>query len=98
MDEESGFLSYRGIMISAQHYDDAFHTSGADYEAILLQIPGIESFGREYGMGSRRQLTICRSGHQKKLCRHFRHRQSGNRQLPHFPEWTRRDCIEEKTG
>ena len=56
MDEESGFLSYRGIMISAQHYDDAFHTSGADYEAILFQIPGIESFGREYGMGSRRQL------------------------------------------
>lgn len=56
MDEESGFLSYRGIMISAQHYDDAFHTSGADYEAILLKIPGIESFGREYGKTGRRLL------------------------------------------
>lgn len=55
-DEESGVLSYRGIMISAQHYDDAFHTSGADYEAILLKIPGIESFGREYGKTGRRLL------------------------------------------
>lgn len=43
-------------MISAQHYDDAFHTSGADYEAILLKIPGIESFGREYGKTGRRLL------------------------------------------
>lgn len=57
MDEESGFLSYRGIMISAQHYDDAYRTSGADYEAILLQIPGIESFGKEYGENSRKKLV-----------------------------------------
>lgn len=57
MDEESGFLSYRGFMISAQHYDDALQAAGSDYEGILLQIPAIELFGKSYGTESRRKLV-----------------------------------------
>ncbi|MGN0954017.1 EAL domain-containing protein [Dialister sp.] len=57
IDEESGFLSYRGITISAEHYADALRTSGADYEGILLEIPVIEDFGRDYGDRSRRKLV-----------------------------------------
>lgn len=57
MDEESGFLSYRGFMISAQHYDDALQAAGSDYEGILLQIPAIELFGKAYGTESRRKLV-----------------------------------------
>jgi EAL domain-containing protein (putative c-di-GMP-specific phosphodiesterase class I)/GGDEF domain-containing protein len=57
MDEESGFLSCRGFLVSAQHYDDALQAAGSDYEIILLEIPGIESFGKEYGHESRGRLV-----------------------------------------
>lgn len=56
-DEESGVLSYRGMVIEGEHYADAFQTAGMMYEAILLDIPAIEDFGKAYGMGSRRKLV-----------------------------------------
>ena len=56
-DDESGVLSYRGIVIEGEHYADAFQNAGMMYEAILLDIPAIEDFGKAYGMGSRRKLV-----------------------------------------
>ena len=56
-DEESGVLSYRGIVIEAEHYADAFQTAGMMYECILLDITAIEDFGKSYGMGSRKKLV-----------------------------------------
>lgn len=56
-DEESGVLSYRGMVIEGEHYADAFQTAGMMYEALLLDIPAIEDFGKAYGMGSRRKLV-----------------------------------------
>lgn len=56
-DDESGVLSYRGIVIEGEHYADAFQTAGMMYEALLLDIPAIEDFGKAYGMGSRKKLV-----------------------------------------
>ena len=55
--EESGVLSYRGIVIEAEHYADAFQSTGMKYEGILLDIPAIEDFGKAYGKDSRRELA-----------------------------------------
>ena len=55
--EESGVLSYRGIIIEAEHYADAFQSTGMKYEGILLDIPAIEDFGKAYGKDSRRELV-----------------------------------------
>ena len=55
--EESGVLSYRGIVIEAEHYADAFQSTGMKYEGILLEIPAIEDFGKAYGKDSRRELV-----------------------------------------
>lgn len=55
--EESGVLSYRGIVIEAEHYADAFQSTGMKYEGILLDIPAIEDFGKAYGKDSRRELV-----------------------------------------
>lgn len=55
--EESGVLSYRGIIIEAEHYADAFQSTGMKYEGILLEIPAIEDFGKAYGKDSRRELA-----------------------------------------
>ena len=55
--EESGVLSYRGIVIEAEHYADAFQSTGMKYEGILLEIPAIEDFGKSYGMDSRKELV-----------------------------------------
>ena len=55
--EESGVLSYRGIVIEAEHYADAFQSTGMKYEGILLEIPAIEDFGKAYGKDSRRELA-----------------------------------------
>ena len=56
-DDESGVLSYRGIVIEAEHYADAFQTAGMMYEAILLDIIAIEDFGKSYGMDGRKKLV-----------------------------------------
>ncbi|WP_302483198.1 GGDEF domain-containing phosphodiesterase [uncultured Dialister sp.] len=56
-DDESGVLSYRGIVIEEEHYADAFQTAGMMYEALLLDITAIEDFGKAYGMGSRKKLV-----------------------------------------
>lgn len=56
-DDESGALSYRGIVIEEEHYADAFQNAGMMYECILLDIPAIEDFGKSYGMGSRKKLV-----------------------------------------
>lgn len=56
-DDESGVLSYRGIVIEEEHYADAFQTAGMMYEAILLDMTAIEDFGKAYGMGSRKKLV-----------------------------------------
>lgn len=56
-DDESGVLSYRGIVIEAEHYADAFQTAGMMYEALLLDIPAIEDFGKAYGMDGRKKLV-----------------------------------------
>lgn len=56
-DDESGVLSYRGIVIEEEHYADAFQTAGMMYEAILLDIPAIEDFGKSYGMDGRKKLV-----------------------------------------
>lgn len=56
-DDESGVLSYRGIVIEEEHYADAFQTAGMMYESILLDITAIEDFGKAYGMGSRKKLV-----------------------------------------
>lgn len=56
-DDESDILSYRGIVIEEEHYADAFQTAGMMYEALLLDIPAIEDFGKSYGMGSRKKLV-----------------------------------------
>lgn len=56
-DEESGVLSYRGMVIEEEHYADAFQTAGMMYEALLLDITAIEDFGKAYGMGSRKKLV-----------------------------------------
>lgn len=56
-DDESGVLSYRGMVIEEEHYADAFQTAGMMYEALLLDITAIEDFGKAYGMGSRKKLV-----------------------------------------
>lgn len=56
-DDESGVLSYRGIVIEGEHYADAFQTAGMMYEALLLDIPVIEDFGKAYGMDGRKKLV-----------------------------------------
>lgn len=56
-DDESGVLSYRGIVIEEEHYADAFQTAGMMYKALLLDIPAIEDFGKAYGMDSRKKLV-----------------------------------------
>lgn len=56
-DEESGVLSYRGIVIEGEHYADAFQNAGMMYECILLDIPAIEDFGKSYGMDGRKKLV-----------------------------------------
>lgn len=56
-DDESGVLSYRGIVIEEEHYADAFQNAGMMYECILLDIPAIEDFGKSYGMDSRKKLV-----------------------------------------
>lgn len=56
-DEESGVLSYRGIVIEEEHYGDAFQNAGMMYECILLDIPSIEDFGKSYGMDGRKKLV-----------------------------------------
>ncbi len=56
-DDESGVLSYRGIVIEGEHYADAFQTAGMMYEALLLDIPAIEDFGKAYGMDGRKKLV-----------------------------------------
>ena len=56
-DEESGVLSYRGMVIEGEHYADAFQTAGMMYEALLLDIPAIEDFGKSYGMDGRKKLV-----------------------------------------
>lgn len=56
-DDESGVLSYRGIVIEEEHYADAFQNAGMMYECILLDIPSIEDFGKSYGMEGRKKLV-----------------------------------------
>lgn len=56
-DDESGVLSYRGMVIEGEHYADAFQTAGMMYEALLLDIPAIEDFGKAYGMDGRKKLV-----------------------------------------
>ena len=56
-DEESGVLSYRGMVIEEEHYADAFQNAGMMYECILLDIPSIEDFGKSYGMDGRKKLV-----------------------------------------
>lgn len=56
-DDESGVLSYRGIVIEEEHYADAFQTAGMMYEALLLDITAIEDFGKSYGMDGRKKLV-----------------------------------------
>lgn len=56
-DDESGVLSYRGIVIEEEHYADAFQNAGMMYEWILLDIPAIEDFGKSYGMDGRKKLV-----------------------------------------
>lgn len=56
-DEESGVLSYRGMVIEGEHYADAFQNAGMMYECILLDIPAIEDFGKSYGMDGRKKLV-----------------------------------------
>ena len=56
-DDESGVLSYRGIVIEEEHYADAFQNAGMMYECILLDIPAIEDFGKSYGMDGRKKLV-----------------------------------------
>lgn len=56
-DDESGVLSYRGIVIEGEHYADAFQTAGMMYEALLLDIPAIEDFGKAYCMDGRKKLV-----------------------------------------
>lgn len=56
-DDESGVLSYRGIVIEEEHYADAFQNAGMMYECILLDITAIKDFGKAYGMGSRKKLV-----------------------------------------
>ncbi|WP_303002783.1 EAL domain-containing protein [uncultured Dialister sp.] len=56
-DDESGVLSYRGMVIEEEHYADAFQNAGMMYECILLDIPGIEDFGKSYGMDGRKKLV-----------------------------------------
>lgn len=56
-DDESGVLSYRGIVIEEEYYADAFQNAGMMYECILLDIPAIEDFGKSYGMDGRKKLV-----------------------------------------
>lgn len=56
-DDESGVLSYRGMVIEEEHYADAFQNAGMMYECILLDIPAIEDFGKSYGMDGRKKLV-----------------------------------------
>lgn len=56
-DDESGVLSYRGMVIEEEHYADAFQNAGMMYECILLDIPSIEDFGKSYGMDGRKKLV-----------------------------------------
>lgn len=56
-DDESGVLSYRGIVIEEEHYADAFQNAGMMYECILLDILAIEDFGKSYGMDGRKKLV-----------------------------------------
>lgn len=67
-DDESRFLSTQGIIIAAEHFHDALEAAGTDYVGILLEIPAIEEFGKEYGTRSRGKLV---REIDKRICRAF---------------------------
>ena len=56
IDEETGLLSYSGMLMDGLQYADEFRLHGDDYTALLLDVPEYDAIGMKYGKGFRQHL------------------------------------------
>ena len=56
IDEETGLLSYSGMLMDGLQYADEYRLHGDDYTALLLDIPEYDTIGMKYGKVFRQHL------------------------------------------
>ena len=56
IDEETGLLSYSGMLMDGLQYADEFRLHGDDYTATLVDVPEFDAIGMKYGKGFRQHL------------------------------------------
>ena len=56
IDEETGLLSYSGMLMDGLQYADEYRLHGDDYTALLLDVPEYDAIGMKYGKGFRQHL------------------------------------------
>ena len=56
IDEETGLLSYSGMLMDGLQYADEFRLHGDDYTALLLDVPEYDAIGMKYGKAFRQHL------------------------------------------
>ena len=56
IDEETGLLSYSGMLMDGLQYADEYRLHGDDYTALLLDIPEYDTIGMKYGKAFRQHL------------------------------------------
>lgn len=56
IDEETGLLSYSGMLMDGLQYADEFRLHGDDYTALLLDMPEYDAIGMKYGKAFRQHL------------------------------------------
>ena len=56
IDEETGLLSYSGMLMDGLQYADEFRLHGDDYTALLLDVPEYDAIGMKYGKVFRQHL------------------------------------------
>lgn len=56
IDEETGLLSYSGMLMDGLQYADEFRLHGDDYTATLVNVPEFDAIGMKYGKGFRQHL------------------------------------------
>lgn len=56
IDEETGLLSYSGMLMDGLQYADEYRLHGDDYTATLVDVPEFDAIGMKYGKGFRQHL------------------------------------------
>lgn len=56
IDQETGLLNYRGMLITAMTFQENYSAHGENYGAVLLSIPALDEVGRLYGGDTREKL------------------------------------------